>query len=89
MPEAVGLLLEKVETLTLELAKLKAAGTGKGEKLIGLKAIAAYYKMSVDKALKLSYDKKAPMYKNGTGARARNYCYTNEMDDYFRLNQPK
>jgi hypothetical protein len=87
LPDAVAALLSHVEALQDTVRRLENSisfSKSKGEKLVGIKAISKYYKLAPETVMGIIADKNAPIYKTSTSGRPANFCYTNEMDEYFR-----
>lgn len=83
LPALMAKLIEQNNRMFQELAELKAntaTSRAKGDKLVGQRAICKGLKTTPAVIGEL-FISGAPIYKDNKG---RYYCYTNEMDDYYR-----
>lgn len=89
MPQAIEQLLLAVNDMSSRIRAIeeenKMLKAGKGDRLVGMTEIAKGLGISKEKIVKLKLQG-APIYENGTGGRATNYCYRNEMDAWFASN---
>ena len=83
LPKGIKHIMEVQERILKEIANLRAS-QDKGNILKGSRAIGEHYGISPGSLNKLIVNG-APIYKTDGG---KSFCYTNEMDEYFKKNNP-